>query len=241
MALSDVSRPLAQAAPDARVAYLQRVLLWTTGGLAVAGVTGVAMAAVLWVVASAGFTMVLGGIPAMIGILGCFFVAQSVARRMVFGQAKVAGFLVGAVFQGLSMGWLLLSAVLIGLQTGQPFGLISMAMGLTALTAGGMTAYVWTGPREFSMLGAGLSALGIPMLILMVASFAFPGFFGGTLGLVLTAVFVLVSAGGLLYQINQVVHKLRTDQHVEGAYMITLSVLVLFWNLLSLLMRLNRR
>ena len=91
------------------------------------------------------------------------------------------------------------------------------------------------------MLGAGLSALGIPMLILMVASFAFPGFFGGTLGLVLTGLFVVISAGSLLYQINQVVHKLRTDQHVEGAYMITLSVLVLFWNLLSLLMRLNRR
>ena len=241
MAISDLSRPLAQVEADVRVAYLQRVLLWTTGGLAVAGVTGIGMALVLYMMAAAGFTMLLTGIPSLIGILGCYFVAHSVARKMVFGQAKVAGFLVGAVFQGLSMGWLLLSAVMLGVQTGQPFGLISLAMGLTALTAGGMAAYVWTGPREFSMLGAGLSALGVPMLILMVASFAFPGFFGGTLGLIMTGVFVLISAGGLLYQINLVVHKLRTDQHIEGAYMITLSVLVLFWNLLVLLMRLNRR
>ena len=59
--------------------------------------------------------------------------------------------------------------------------------------------------------------------------------------LVLAGVLVLVSAGGLLYQINSVIHKLHTDQHIEGAYLITLSVLVLFWNILVLLMRLNRR
>ena len=241
MALSDVSRPLAYAEPDARVAYLQRVLLWTTGGLLVAGFSGIGMAVVLWALASAGFSMVIAGIPAMVGILGCMFVANSVAKRMVFGEAKVAGFLLGSIFEGLSLGWLLLSAVLLGLQTGQPFGLITLAMGLTGLTAAGMTAYVFTKPREFRMLGAGLSAVFVPMLILMVAGFAFPGFFGGTLGLVLAGVFVLVSAGGLLYQINSVIHKLHTDQHIEGAYLITLSVLVLFWNILVLLMRLNRR
>lgn len=233
--------PLAQAPAEARVAYLQRVLFWTTGGLAIAGVTGVVMAGVLYALAMLGFTMVLSGLPAMVGILGCFFVAQRVAHGMVFGESKVLGFVVGAVFQGLAMGWLLLSAVLLGLQTGQPFGLIGTAMGLTALTAAGMTAYVSTKPREFRMLGAGLSAVGIPMLLLMVVSFAFPSWFGGPIGIALTGLFVLVSAGGLLYQINQVIHRLRSDQHIEGAYLITLSVLVLFWNLLTLLMRLSRR
>ena len=57
----------------------------------------------------------------------------------------------------------------------------------------------------------------------------------------LSAVFVVVSAAGLLYQVNQVIHRLRTDMHIEGAYLITMGVLVLFWNLLSLLMRLNGR
>lgn len=79
------------------------------------------------------------------------------------------------------------------------------------------------------------------MLVLMGASFVFPCFFGVTRGLVMCAGFVVISAGGLLYPINSVVHQLRTDQHVEGAHLITLSVLVLFWNLLSSLMRLNRR
>ena len=75
------------------------------------------------------------------------------------------------------------------------------------------------------------------MMVLMVLSFVFP--IGGTLGLLLTGVFVVVSAAGLLYQINAVMHQLRTDQHVEGSYMITMGVLILFWNLLSLLIQLT--
>ena len=241
MGIADVSRPLSQVTPDVRVAYLQRVLLWTTGGLALAGITGLGMALVLFTLASAGMTFIIAGWPAMIGILGCYFVAQVVARKMVFGQAKVLGFVVGAGFEGLSMGWLLLSAVLLGAQTGEPFGLITLALGLTGLTAAGMTAYVWTKPREFKLLGALLSAVFIPMLILMVVGFAFPAWFGGPIGIAIAGLFVAISAGGLLYQINAVVHKLRTDQHIEGAYLITMSVLVLFWNILVLLMRLNRR
>ena len=40
--------------------------------------------------------------------------------------------------------------------------------------------------------------------------------------------------------IKKEVHS-NTQQHIEGAYMITMGILILFWNILSLLMRLNRR
>ena len=46
---------------------------------------------------------------------------------------------------------------------------------------------------------------------------------------------------GLLYNLNQVMHTLSTDQHIGGAYTITMGLLVLFWNLLVLLMRLQSR
>ena len=85
------------------------------------------------------------------------------------------------------------------------------------------------------MLGAGLGAVFV-VLILMVAGFAFL-LFGGTLGLVLAGVFVLVSGRAALPD-QQRDPKLHTDQHIER--LITL-VLVLFWNILVLLMRLNRR
>ena len=79
------------------------------------------------------------------------------------------------------------------------------------------------------------------MLGLMALSFGFPGLLGGTGGIVVSSIFVLVSAAGLLYQINRVLHHYTTDMHMEGAYTITIGVVVLFWNILSLLMRLRRR
>ena len=119
---------------------------------------------------------------------------------------------------------------------------LPQALVLTAIVIGfGMTAYVWSSPKDFSMLGAGLSALFLPMLVLMGVGVVFPSMFGGPLGIALSAVFVIVSAGGLLYQINNVLHRLATNQHIEGAYLITMGVLVLYWNILTLLMRLNRR
>ena len=54
-------------------------------------------------------------------------------------------------------------------------------------------------------------------------------------------VFVVVSAGGLLYNLNHVIHHMSTEMHVPAAYHITLGILVLFWNILVLLMRLQRR
>lgn len=241
MAFSDVSRPLAQVEAADRVTYLKRVLLLTAGGLTVSGATGVITAGIIYVLGSVAPQVVFNQFVQLAVILGSFGVAQYLAPRLVFGDgsSKWLGFGLAVVFQGVAMGYLLLMAILMTL--GAVPWLLPLAIGLTATTGVGMAAYVWTSPREFSFLGAALSALGLPMLILMGVSFAFPALFGGTLGLVLSAVFVVISAAGLLYQVNQVVHQLRTDMHVEGAYMITMGLLVLFWNILVLLMRLTRR
>ncbi len=242
MAFSDVARPLEHVGANERVEYLKRVLLLTAGGLGVSGATGMITAALLYLGGSIAPQLVFNRFTQLVVILGSFAIAQYVAPRLVFSgdsSRKYVGFGLATVFQGIAMGYLLLTAVLMTL--GDVPWLIGTAVGLTAATGVGMAAYVWSTPREFSFIRAGLAAMSIPMLILMGVSFAFPGLFGGTLGLVLSAVFVVVSAAGLLYQVNQVVHRLRTDMHVEGAYMITMGLLVLFWNILVLLMRLSRR
>ncbi|MCB9777973.1 MAG: Bax inhibitor-1 family protein [Alphaproteobacteria bacterium] len=241
MAISDISRPLTHVESDARVDYLKRVLALTALGLMGSGAAGVATAAVLYLLGSAGVTIVFHQFFMLFAILGSYGIAQYAAPRLVFSgtSSKWLGFGVGVVFQGIAMGYLLLAAILMTLGP-QPL-LLPTALGLTALTGIGMTAYVWTGPKDFSFIKAGLSALFLPMLILMGVSFVFPSLFGGPLGIALSAVFVVVSGAGLLYQVNQVMHRLRTDQYVEGAYLITMGVLILFWNILSLLMRLNRR
>ena len=233
------STPVSMAQPSDRVEYLKKVMAWTVSGLFFAGLTGVAMAALLLSL-PAGHILLHHYVSLGI-ILGSFAIAQYVAPSMVFGDNKVAGFVMANVAQGVAMGYLLSTAVLVSLgQTGSAFSLVGTALTMTALTGGGILAYIMSGPKDFSILGGALSALGLPMLILMGVSFVMPSLFGGTLGIILCGVFVVISAAGLLYQTNAVVHKLRTDQHIEGSYLISMGILVLFWNILTLLMSLSR-
>jgi len=232
------ARPINLAKPSDRVEYLKKVMAWTSAGLFFSGLTGTVMAAFL---AFSGLTFLLNQIVSLVVILGCFALAQVVAPKMVFGQQKMKGFLMANIAQGVAMGYLLLSAAIVGGQTpGGMFGLIGTALALTALTAGGMLVYVMSGPKDFSLLGGALSALSLPMLALMGLGIVFHESLGGGFGLILCGAFVVFSAGALLYQVNVVIHKLHTDQHIEGSYLISMGILILFWNILSLLMSMSR-
>ncbi len=231
------ARPLAQAVPSERIEYLKRVALLTAAGLFLSMATGMISAGAVYLL-----PFLQGRIISLVVILGSYGIANYVAGKVVFsgGAARWLGFAMGAVFQGIAMGYLLLAAMLMGASLfGNPFLLVMEALALTGLTAFGMVIYLWANPRELSFVKAGLSMLFLPMLILMGISFVYP--IGGPIGIAVSGLFVIVSAAGLLYQVNQVLHRLRTDMHVEGAYMITMGVLILFWNILTLLMRLQRR
>ena len=230
------SRPLQHVTPTERVEYLKKVLAWTCGGLFIAAIFGVAMTGLL---AFAQIPFLTSFAGQMIVIFGSMFITNVVAQKMVFGDQKVLGFVLGNAFEGIALGYILLMAVMVGLNQGNPFGIIFTALGLTGLTAGGMVAYVWTNPKEFKMLGALLSALTLPMFILMGLMVISPSILSGGLGFGLCVLFVVVSAASLLYQINAVIHQLNTDQHIEGSYLISIGILVLFWNLLFLLIQLS--
>jgi len=228
---------VAAAASDARRAYLRRTLNVAALGLFIASAVGIASMFFL-----ATHPALLTGWAPMLLILGCWAVSNFVAQPMVFGANKWGGFVLGTSAQGIALGFLLLMAVVVSKQNfGNPLILIGMAMALTIVAGLGLTSYVWIERHEFSMLRAGLSAAFLPMLVLMGVSFAFPNLLGGTAGIAVSAIFVLVSAAALLYRLNKVVHDFTTDMHVEGGYVIALGVIVLFWNILSLLMRMRRR
>lgn len=232
-----IPQNLAQAGPDVRVTYLQRVALLTMLGLGVSAFVGLVSALAVAVV-----PLLQSGVASIVVILGSFGIAQYVAPRFVFSgtSSKWFGFGLGAVFQGVAMGYLLLTAALMGAQVfGNPFVLVGQALGLTGLTTVGMVGYLWSRPRELNWIAAMLSMMFLPMLVLMAVGIFFP--ITGPWGLAVSALFVFVSAAGLLYQVNEVLHRLRSDMHVEGAYIVTMGVLVLFWNILSLLMRMQRR
>ena len=89
------------------------------------------------------------------------------------------------------------------------------------------------------MVGAALSVLCPPMFGVMIVTALYP--VGGMMGIGIGMLFVAVSAGGLLYSLHEVLHKMRADQRIESAYELTMGLLVLFWNVIVLLMRLQRR
>lgn len=231
-------QPVIHAEVSIRVAYLRKVAALTMGGLTLSGITSVLTAALIAMV-----PILSNQIVSLVVIFGSYGLAHYGARSIVFNSsssgAKLGGFLMGSAAQGVAMGYLILMAALMSLQEfGNPFMLVFQAIGLVGLTTLGMFAYLMTGPRNLSMIGGALSMMFLPMMALMVLSFVFP--IGGPIGILLSLVFVGVSAAGLLYQLNQVMHQLPAQMSIEGAYMITMGLLVLFWNVLVLLMRSRR-
>lgn len=232
--------PAISGPSESRLAFLRKVGLFTFLGLALAAVIAVVstitVAPVIFSIAPwAGFACVLGA----------FLLSHYVARKMIYGGAKIPGFILAIVGEGFSFGFLLLSTVAyvpVGSTAEAAFwagiGIIAKAMGITAASAAGMLVYVWFNKSELSMVKAGLSVLGLPMLVLMVLQFVFP--IGGVFGLIICGVFVVASGLSLLYRLNTVVHEFDEDQHIEAAYEISMALLVLLWNIISLLNRLRR-
>ncbi len=233
MAAPSISIPVIEAPAEERVEYLKKTGLYTAISLTIAAFS--AVFSTLFIA-----PVITGRWTSLIVILGSWGIAHYVAPRFVFGTAKQAGLVLASVFEGVAFGFLLLTALYVSAAAhGNEFVLIGQAMAATALTAFGMVGYLWANPKDFSFIGAGLSMLGLPMLCLMGITFIFP--IGGTLGLMIAAGFVVFSAAALLYSTNTVLHDLDTSMHIEGAYMISMALLTLLWNILVLLMRLTSR
>lgn len=236
--------PVAQAAPDTRAAFLRRVALLTLGSISITAGAAVVSTGALLALAMAGVT--LPWAVQLVLMLGGMYGAQLLGGRMVRSpepSTRVAGFVLGSGLQGMALGFLLLVAVIVGGSAFSgpwaPLVLPFQAIVLVSLTVAGMVAYLMTGPKNLSMVAGAISALFLPMIALMVLSVVFP--VGGWAGVAMSAVFVVVSAGGLLVNLNQVMHRYTTDLALPAAFHLSVGIVVLFWNILSLLLRLTNR
>jgi FtsH-binding integral membrane protein len=226
------------AEADTRASFLRKVGVMSFFGLIVAMMTGIVSAAILFAIPG-----LLNQMVSLVIMFGAWGIVHFVARPMVYSSSsstRGTGFVLGAAFQGIAMGYLLLAAVMTSLDLfGNPFILIGQALGLTGLTAFGMMGYLLTGPKKLNFIAALLPMLGLPMIALMVISFVFP--VTGTFGILLSAAFVAFSAMGLLYQLNSVIHKMPANMATQASFEVMIGLLVLFWNVLTLLMRMQRR
>ncbi len=228
-----VGRPVALAPATDRSDFLRAVAGRTLGGLLLtSAAAAVSMMYLVPLVFQGGKWAILGT------VYGSFFGAQFLGRKLVYGESKALGFALGTVLQGVALSFLLESALVMA-GAGEGLRLIGTCMLMVVLSVGAMLVYVSTERREFSMLRAGLGMLGIPMLILMGLQLVLP--MDGTFGLLVSGVFLAVSVGALLYRLNHVLHEMSVDMPTEAAFELTISIVIFFWNLLALLMRLRRR
>jgi FtsH-binding integral membrane protein len=232
MSVAHAYAPAISGPSEARLAFLRRVGLYTFGGLSLTAVV-----AVLSTMFVAPLVFSFGRFGVLAAVFGSFALSHYVARSMVFGAAKVPGFVLGMVGEGVSFGFLLLVTLTIG-SVADGYAVLMKAMAITAASGAGLLAYVWFNKSDLSLVKAGLSVLGLPMLVLMVLQMVFP--MGGAFGLVVCIGFVLFSGAALLYKLNVVVHEMDEDMHIEAAFEITMALLVLLWNVISLLNRLRR-
>lgn len=107
--------------------------------------------------------------------------------------------------------------------------IVMTAMGMTALTFVGLSAYVLTSKKDFSFMGGFLAAGSIVLIVAMLALFILP-LFGvnvGGLSLAFSSLVVLLMAGFILYDTSNIV-----NGHYTNYVMATVSLYLNIYNLL---------
>ena len=106
---------------------------------------------------------------------------------------------------------------------------------ITLLLVGGLTYTAFATKKDFSFLGGILSIGGFVAMGFIVCSLIF----GFSLGLVFSSVMVLFAGGSVLYTTSNIIHHYNPNQHVAASLSLFASVALLFFYILSILMRLG--
>ncbi|MCP4130640.1 MAG: permease [bacterium] len=103
---------------------------------------------------------------------------------------------------------------------------------ITGLLFTGLTFVALTTKKDFSFLG-GVMKIGFFVAMgVIVASIAF----GFSLGLVFSAIMVVLAGAAILYTTSNIVHEYNTTQYVAASLSLFAAVALLFWYILRIVM-----
>ncbi len=163
-----------------------------------------------------------GLIVTLVGYFGLLFAVHKL-KNSAWGVAAVFG-LTG--FMGLTLGPLLASKLAL------PGGaqLVTLALGATGLTFLSLSGWVLTTRRDFSFMGGFLFA---GMIIALVGGLAAAFMNIPALGLAMSGVVALLSAGMILFETSRIVHG-GEDNYLLATVSLYVSIFNLFVSLLQL-------
>jgi hypothetical protein len=128
---------------------------------------------------------------------------------------------------------LLLLAELVGSAvTGS--NIIFNAAVITVAMVAGITFIAFTTKKDFSFLG-GFVKMG---LFIAFGAIILSILFGFTLGIVFSAVMVIIASASILYETSNIIHHYNTNQYVAASLGLFASVILLFWYILQMLLSL---
>lgn len=169
-------------------------------------------------------------------VLGGFMLISWVAQKWATNGTSLGMQYAGLALYTFAEALIFLPMIMLAMVMTGDGSLITQAGLITIGMVLGITAVAFTTKKDFSFLGGILKIGSFVALGLIAASFFLPI----SLGLWFSAAMVIFASVAILYNTSNLIHQYHTTQYVAASLSLFASVALLFWYILSLLMRLNR-
>lgn len=213
----------AQAAPDARAAFLQRTYGWLAIGV------------VLW-------CLTMGAVPHVpvlesmaIGLYSKWWLCLAflIGGAMLVRATAEKRPLGPVIYLAYAFGFGLFTAPLVMYATTFHPGVVTMAAVSTATIFTALTAYVFISGKDFSFMGGALSLISGLIFATLLLGWIFGFSFGG---LWMPIVIAVLYSAYILYDTSQILHHYATNMHISAAANLFANVVLLFYNLVMIFM-----
>jgi modulator of FtsH protease len=160
----------------------------------------------------------------IVGVYGLMFLTQAL-RNSVWGLLSVFAF---TGFLGYTLGPVL-NYYMLSFSNGHQ--LVATALGGTGMIFFGLSGYALTTRKDFSFLGGFLF---VGMMVVLLAMIAGIFFHTPALQLMISAAFILISSGLILFQTSEIIHGGETN-YISATVGLYVSIYNLFVSLLNIL------